>query len=110
MTIREIAQNLIENYDVSPVPNIDIKTACEYVSWMDPDMNLPEDLTGESLMIAWNDIIEEDLCSKWDYIVSLMDDDIREAVHDKFAPCSRIEFLEEYKKQHLRKYGKEFNY
>lgn len=32
----------------------------------------------------------------WDAIVNMMDDDIRETVHDDMAPCSEQEFLEAY--------------
>jgi hypothetical protein len=32
----------------------------------------------------------------WNAIVNLMDDEIREAVHNKFAPCSEEEFLKRY--------------
>jgi hypothetical protein len=32
----------------------------------------------------------------WDVIVNAMDDDIREQVHNKYAPCSHIKFLHEY--------------
>lgn len=48
--------------------------------------------------------------SNWDYIVSLMDDEIREAVHADMAPCTEEEFLAEYKKRHFAKYGEEFQY
>ena len=48
--------------------------------------------------------------SNWDYIVSLMDDEIREAVHADLAPCTEDDFLAEYAKRHLEKYGKEFTY
>lgn len=57
MTVRELAQNWIENADVSPVPEIDIETAKQYISWMDHDTELPEDLTPENFMNAWNDIV-----------------------------------------------------
>jgi hypothetical protein len=40
--------------------------------------------------------------------VALMDDEIREAVHADLAPCTDEEFLEEYMKRHLAKYGEEF--
>lgn len=57
MTIHELALNWIEHSDISPVPEIDIKTAEEYISWMDPDTDLPENLTPQTFMEAWNDII-----------------------------------------------------
>lgn len=40
--------------------------------------------------------------------VALMDDEIREAVHADLAPCSEMEFLEEYMRRHYAKYGEEF--
>lgn len=44
----------------------------------------------------------------WDAIVALMDDEVREALHDEIAPCSREEFLEAYEAAHLKKYGERF--
>lgn len=43
-------------------------------------------------------------------IEALMDDDIREELHAKLAPCTEEEFLEAYKKAHFQKYGEEFIY
>lgn len=57
MTIHELALNWIEHSDTSPVPEIDIETAEEYISWMDPDTDLPEDLNPHDFMEAWNDIV-----------------------------------------------------
>lgn len=56
MTIRELALNWIEHADGTPT-EIDLDTASTYISWMDPDVGLPEDLTPEAFMEAWNDII-----------------------------------------------------
>ena len=53
---------------------------------------------------------EDKTVDNWDYIVSLMDDEIREAVHADLAPCCNSDFLEEYKKRHQEKYGNEFIY
>lgn len=39
--------------------------------------------------------------------VMMMDDEIREAVHLDLAPCSDEEFLEEYQRRHVEKYGEE---
>lgn len=55
MTIKEIAMNWIENADTTP-DIIDIETAEQYISWMDPEQ-IPEDMTPEAFMNAWNDII-----------------------------------------------------
>lgn len=58
MTIRELAINWMENADTTP-SEIDLDTAADYVSWMDPETDLPGDLTPETFMAAWNDIIHE---------------------------------------------------
>ncbi len=42
---------------------------------------------------AMDEINERNL---WDAIVDMMDDEIREAVHDDIAPCTEEEFLAEY--------------
>lgn len=42
---------------------------------------------------AMEEINERNL---WDMIVEMMDDEIREAVHDDLAPCTDEEFLSEY--------------
>ena len=40
--------------------------------------------------------------------VILMDDELREEIHADLAPCTDEEFLREYEKRHLEKYGVEF--
>lgn len=69
MTISELALNLIEHADMTP-GIIDLDTAKTLIGWMDPETNLPENLTPESFMEAWNDIIRsgdhEDNWSKID--------------------------------------------
>ena len=40
--------------------------------------------------------------------VQLMDDEIREEIHRELAPCTDLEFLEEYMKRHEQKYDTEF--
>lgn len=42
------------------------------------------------------------------YIVALMDDEIREAVHADLAPCSDREFFDEYCHRHYAKFGEDF--
>lgn len=44
----------------------------------------------------------------YDVAVNLMDDEIREELHSKFAPCSEQKFFEEYCKAHAEKYGEEW--
>lgn len=46
----------------------------------------------------------------FDYAVALMDDEIREELHARLAPCSDKEFLEAYKAAHFQKYGEEFEF
>ena len=46
--------------------------------------------------------------AKWEAMVSLMDDEIREKVHDQHAGCSRRHFAIEYDHLHARKYGDSF--
>lgn len=58
MTIRELALNLIEHADETPSV-IDLDRSAEIIGWMDPDTDLPEDLTPEAFMDAWNDIVRE---------------------------------------------------
>lgn len=40
--------------------------------------------------------------------VSMMDDEIREELNDKLAPCSEQLFFDEYVKAHEEKFGEEF--
>ena len=56
MTIRELVLNLIEHADETP-GTIDLARSAEIIGWLDPDTDLPEDLTPESFMEAWNDIV-----------------------------------------------------
>ena len=58
MTIRELALNLIEHADETP-SEIDLDRAAEIIGWLDPDTDLPGNLTPETFMAAWNDIIHE---------------------------------------------------
>jgi hypothetical protein len=44
----------------------------------------------------------------FDAAVMLMDDDIREELHDRISPCTDLEFMEEYMKAHAEKYGLPF--
>lgn len=43
--------------------------------------------------------VSKDLDRIWSQVVNVMDDDIREEVHTKFAPCSNRKFLSEYLKR-----------
>ena len=52
-----------------------------------------------------NEIISNGL---FDAAVALMDDEIREELHNKLAPCTEEEFLEAYIEAHFKKYGEVF--
>lgn len=43
----------------------------------------------------------------YEVAVTMMDDDIREEVHMKLAPCTDQEFFDAYAKAHADKYGAE---
>ena len=63
MSTYELALNWIENANVTP-GNIDLETATRCVEWIrtdmkDTDTEAPEDLTPESFMEAWNEIINK---------------------------------------------------
>ncbi len=40
--------------------------------------------------------------------VQMMDDEVRESVHEDMAPCSEQEFFDEYCKRHEAKFGEPF--
>lgn len=44
----------------------------------------------------------------FDAAVALMDDEIREQIHDELAPCTEQEFFSAYEKAHAAKYGEEW--
>ena len=43
-------------------------------------------------------------------LVELMDNEIREKIHNEIAPCTEQEFIERYMKEHKKKYGEKFKY
>lgn len=45
---------------------------------------------------------------EFDVAVNLMDDEIREELHMKLAPCADQEFFTAYEKAHRQKYGEKF--
>lgn len=48
-------------------------------------------LTAEKAMV----VVEEN-DGLWDTLAGLMNDDIRESIHDNIAPCTKSEFLKAY--------------
>ena len=111
MTVHELTQNLIEHAEETPSV-IDLDRAAEIIGWLDKDNDLPEDLTPESFMEAWNEIVPHGHISidnghsfispadaiaqmPWDVIVNAMDDDTRETVHAEGIDTEE-EFLTRY--------------
>lgn len=39
---------------------------------------------------------------------NLMDDDLREEIHNDLAPCTEQEFMDEYARRHAERFGSEF--
>lgn len=62
-----------------------------------------EDRKDKKMTAKW--IIEN---GYYEAAVNLMDDEIREELHNEMAPCTDLEFLEAYMKRHEEKYGEEF--
>lgn len=60
------------------------------------EISLDNGMTYQTAAEAWPEIQERGL---WGAIVEMMDDDIRERVHDRLAPCSEAEFLAAYLKE-----------
>ena len=59
MTTREFTRTLIEHSEEKP-STIDLDRAKQLVSLLDP-AQIPPDLTPETFMADWNDIVEHDL-------------------------------------------------
>lgn len=72
------------------------------------DNSIYQDFSSREDATKWIDevLLEEN----FDSIVALMEDDIREAIHAKLAPCSKAEFLRAYEKAHLERFGEPFVY
>ena len=44
----------------------------------------------------------------FDVAVKLMDEELREQIHEDIAPCTEQEFYNRYCKEHHKKFGEEF--
>ena len=44
----------------------------------------------------------------FDVVVNMMDDEIREELHNELAPCADQEFVDAYVAAHEAKYGEQF--
>jgi len=77
---------------------------------------LPQGLTAERLFETWNQIADDSgyvltnngKTIDFEAAVNIMDDDLREVIHNDLAPCSNQEFYDEYCKRHLEKFDEEF--
>lgn len=49
------------------------------------------------------------MIENWEATTAMMDDDIREAIHAKLAPCTKEEFLNAYMEAHEEEFGEEFD-
>ena len=57
----------------------------------------------EEIKVLLNDeLVDFEAC------VIQMDDDLREEIHEDMAPCGEQEFLDEYVRRHVEKFGEEF--
>ena len=57
-------------------------------------------------------IVKNDYGVEIDYTdaVAMMDDDIRERLHLKIAPCTTQAFFEAYCVEHVKKFGEDFEF
>ena len=84
---------------------------CEALGWLKPQY-IEHD--GGVIMLTWYSEPEntvEILGALFilDDIAERMDDEVREAAHDKLAPCDAQEFADAYCKMHLEKFGELFD-
>ena len=63
-------------------------------------------MKGDKIMTYVIDSNGNQIC--FDVAVQLMDDEIRETLHNDLAPCSDQEFFTAYEAAHLAKYGEPF--
>lgn len=49
------------------------------------------------------------MIENWEATTALMDDEIREEIHAKLAPCTKEEFLRAYMEAHEEEFGEEFD-
>lgn len=66
------------------------------------------DLSYGALEIYEEMVKVNDHMVNFDAVVNLMDDEIREELHQELAPCAAQEFVDEYIKRHRQKFGEEF--
>lgn len=48
------------------------------------------------------------MIENWEATTAMMDDEIREEIHAKLAPCTKEEFLNAYMETHRETFGEEF--
>lgn len=120
MTAYEFVRSLWENSDAYNV-RMDIDTARTDLDNFrsEDDWDVPEDLTAEEYMEIWNALIDDNkedttmVINKhgheidFDAAVSMMDDEIREQLHDEGYETEQ-EFFSAYEQAHEAKYGEEW--
>lgn len=73
----------------------------------------PDEMDGDSFtafLEEWGGCVADTYGEPVDFeaAAQLMDDELREELHDKMAPCSRQEFFDAYAKRHHDKFGDDF--
>ena len=83
-----------------------ILSACEEV-WLDSyvEQNAPYDEQWRGFVKVVN---EDGDVIYYEYAVAMMDDDLREELHSKLAPCLEQEFFNEYCRAHRKKFNEDF--
>lgn len=75
-----------------------------FISWIAVEREDQEDVEGENCSdgLVYN---EYDVAIDYETAVNMIDDDLREEIHGKLAPCTDQEFFDEYAKRHEEKFG-----
>ena len=72
-------------------------------AWIDSYLELNGTWDGSTKVVnSYGDVMSVE------YVVSMMDDELREKVHLELAPCLDQEFFNAYCREHEKKFGKEF--
>jgi len=113
-TVQGYIKQLIRN-DMKEDTNMKYTIKPEYLTLWGEDANEETMLTEDDIeMIArgWDkdveDVIDQLEPYNFDSAVELMDDDLREELHEELAPCSDARFMWEYCKRHQEKFGEAF--
>ena len=120
-SISEFVNELFNSSSTHP-ERINMETAAiDLENFAADDFDMPEGITPAAYMAEWNGLVSEndgpceisldnghtyltaeeampeiERRNLWEALVNVMDDAIRESVHDDLAPCADGEFLAEY--------------